>query len=646
MKYKKLIATLMLSTSILGISSSLTTHAAENNAPNNQQQASQNNIVNIPDTNLKKALNEKLGQAESAAITTDQLASITTLKVSNKNIHSIEGLQYCKNLKNLDLGYGYSLSADTANEISDLTPLQNLTNLSVLHAGNLTATNFSPLKNLNLKMSLLGSFWGHQHINKDVETNPDGSYTLKNDCISKDGSVMEPSDTDGGVYDKGTNTITWSKETIANKRGHNDVCYLKPVFSDPAEKDFDGGQTVLMQLSISQIKQALREVYALFLNNDPNTNKLAADVSQESIDRAKSDVDVLQQGNVKKNLLKLIERAQLLLDTQQTSTPEIKDANLKAAINQQLGKASDYNPTKDELKTVTKIAAPFKEIKDLSGLENCTNLEILDLNGDQYSDLTPIKGLTQLAWLNISNNKNYTDISPLSGLTNLNKLYAAYTNIKDLSVFSNLPRLSVLDVPYSKVTNLTGVEGCANLTELDLNGDQYSDLNPIKNLTNISWLNIANNKEYTDISALKNLSNLTKLFADYTNIKDLSALENASQLSILHIPYSQITSLKPLEGCTNLTELDLNGDQYSNLIPLKNLTKINWLNIANNKQLSDISSLSNLKNVTSLYADNDSITDISVLSNMQHLKSLHIPNNPIKDYSPLNSLKELTDLIK
>lgn len=131
----------------------------------------------------------------------------------------------------------------------------------------------------------------------------------------------------------------------------------------------------------------------------------------------------------------------------------IPDPKLKQSINKQLGKSSDYNPTKDDLQKLTHLSAYFSGITNLEGLEYCTNLESLDLNGDQYSDITPIAGLTKLTTLNIANNKNLSDISSLKNLTNLVNLYADNSNISDISVLANMPNLRSLHIPGNPIKN-------------------------------------------------------------------------------------------------------------------------------------------------------------------------------------------------
>lgn len=96
-------------------------------------------IVNIPDKNLKKALNQKLNQDEDSKITKAQMESITQLYLFDLQIESLEGLQYCINLNKLDI---------MKNNITDLSPIKELDKLAYLNIGQNSITDISSLSNL------------------------------------------------------------------------------------------------------------------------------------------------------------------------------------------------------------------------------------------------------------------------------------------------------------------------------------------------------------------------------------------------------------------------------------------------------------------------------------------------------------------
>ena len=95
--------------------------------------------VNIPDPNLRNAIEQFLGKARGATITVDEMAWLTGLDATNKNITNLAGLEAATELTYLDLRYNF---------ISDISPLARLTNLTVLELGENNITDISPLAEL------------------------------------------------------------------------------------------------------------------------------------------------------------------------------------------------------------------------------------------------------------------------------------------------------------------------------------------------------------------------------------------------------------------------------------------------------------------------------------------------------------------
>ena len=107
--------------------------------------------VNVPDNNLRKLLNEKLGEklgttrTANQKITDVELEKLTDLNLDNSNITSLTGIEAAKNLKNLSLNH---------NSISDLSPLAGLTSLKTLSLKENKITDISPLTGLTSLTSL------------------------------------------------------------------------------------------------------------------------------------------------------------------------------------------------------------------------------------------------------------------------------------------------------------------------------------------------------------------------------------------------------------------------------------------------------------------------------------------------------------
>ena len=105
--------------------------------------------VAIPDTNLRVVIADSLGKASDAPITQAEMASLTLLDARNKNIRDLTGLEFATNLTVLDLGGAFVGGAwVNSNEISNLSPLSNLTSLERLYLDNNSISDVTPLSNL------------------------------------------------------------------------------------------------------------------------------------------------------------------------------------------------------------------------------------------------------------------------------------------------------------------------------------------------------------------------------------------------------------------------------------------------------------------------------------------------------------------
>ena len=95
--------------------------------------------VNIPDPNLRAAIAEALGKASSAAITVEDIATLTHLAAEGVDIQNLEGLQFAANLEALRL---------RGNPLSGLSPLSGLTTLKEVEVSGELLSDLSPLAGL------------------------------------------------------------------------------------------------------------------------------------------------------------------------------------------------------------------------------------------------------------------------------------------------------------------------------------------------------------------------------------------------------------------------------------------------------------------------------------------------------------------
>ena len=131
-------------------------------------------------------------------------------------------------------------------------------------------------------------------------------------------------------------------------------------------------------------------------------------------------------------------------------------------------------------------------VKDITGIEYCTNITELNLQYNSIVDLEPLRNLNNLKLLLLGMNK-VESIEPLKGLTGLTKIgLGNMVNITDISPLKELTDLTILDLG-----------GCRNL----------SDIGVLRNLTKLQKIWISN-CAISDISPLKDLKSLTNVYID------------------------------------------------------------------------------------------------------------------------------------
>jgi hypothetical protein len=230
------------------------------------------------------------------------------------------------------------------------------------------------------------------------------------------------------------------------------------------------------------------------------------------------------------------------------------------------------------------------------------NIVHLNLPHSKLTSLEPLKGMTNLSSLDLSDAFGITSLEPLKGMTNLSSLDLSYaTGITSLEPLKGLTNLSSLNLRNDRgITSLEPLKGLTSLSSLNLNGATgITSLEPLKGMTNLSWLDLTN---ATGIKSLEPLKDLTKL-----NSLNLNSATG-------------ITSLEPLKGMTNLSSLDLSDAiGITSLEPLKGLTELSSLTLINVTGITSLEPLKGLTNLSKLY-----LNDAKGIKSLEPLKELGV----------------------
>ena len=352
-------------------------------------------------------------------------------------------------------------------------------------------------------------------------------------------------------------------------------------------------------------------------------------------------------------------------DDEVTDLSPFRDPALRTAVEQALGKEAGAPITEEDLLALTTLEAPSQQIRDLTGLELATNLEKLDLLGNEVADVSPLRDLPRLSDLGLGGNR-VADLTPLSSMVGLRNLWLTDNPISDLSPLRQLRQLQSLFVGgadhgisdvslLGELTNLRSLQaanlgivdlsllsGLTQLTSLSIPNNPVADLSPLRDMTRLWSLDVSGTA-VSDLSPLSDLQ-LWSLFIDRTalSLDDVLGLPRSRQLRSLGIAALGLEDISALSEFVELESLNLMDNRVQDLSPLGGLARLRWLHLADNN-VSDIGGISGLSALSTLDLRGNELSDIAPLGSLSRLSWLVLLNNDVSDIRPLVR-REIWDL--
>lgn len=226
--------------------------------------------------------------------------------------------------------------------------------------------------------------------------------------------------------------------------------------------------------------------------------------------------------------------------------------------------------------------------EDLELIAQCPNLEELVLCNCSLSNVTPLRELTGLRLLDLSDN-SIGSIDALADLTALEELYLGHNALTGLPDLSAIPGLKMLDLSYNALTDVSGLRACSSLLRLNLSHNRLTSVDPVGNLTSLVFFNGSNNP-----------------------VEDLSALASCTKLETFIMQDCKFTEIDFIADITSIQEINI---EYNDVVSLPQFNKESHLTVFNGShcRLEDISGLAGLPNLTAVNANVNNIRDISCL---------------------------------
>ena len=229
-------------------------------------------------------------------------------------------------------------------------------------------------------------------------------------------------------------------------------------------------------------------------------------------------------------------RAALVLLAFATTIPAtgqiFPDENLEAAVRQYVfeKRHNDEPITAEDVATISTITARSKGIRDLTGLEHCKRLMLLELPDNEVADISPLAELNLLQSLTLTNNQ-VEDISPLAGLKRLQYIELSNNKVKDLTALTELEAMNSAYLSGNRISDLTPVKGLSKLWTLDVADNEVGDVTPVGSLVRLSTLNIDGNS-VKDLKPLAALTSLQRLSLRNNQVSDIGVLVEMAEKDI------------------------------------------------------------------------------------------------------------------
>ena len=384
--------------------------------------------VDIPDSNLEKAIREELNLPDQVPITQQEMLRLKRLSAWRSEIMDITGLEYATYLEDLGL---------CVNQIHNLGPLSGLIQLEYLSLCVNQISDISPLANLtNLKLLDLG---GNGKISDITAL----TNLTQLEWINLGGNSVE------------------------------DIAILTNLT-----------QLTFLRLDTNRIRDITALANLTLLEELRLNGNAITDITPLIGLRNLTELHIADNPFYDFSLLLELEGVELDIEISEAFNVivEVPDPNLRQLIREALSLPEAVPLTQQQMLRLTRLdAGGNRGITDLTGLEYATNLQFLELYQNSIVDINPLAHLTLLEGFNLWG-CDIVDVSPLRNLTNLRGIVLGNNKISDISPLAELTNLTSLQIHSNHIVDFSPLANLVNLQELWINDNFGTDISPLQGL--------------------------------------------------------------------------------------------------------------------------------------------------------------------
>ncbi|MBG9455703.1 copper amine oxidase [Lysinibacillus sphaericus] len=357
--------------------------------------------VVFADPNLETAIKSLLKKTSEEAVTKLDLETLTDVNLSDKEIKSLQGLEYATNITQLKLSY---------NHIADISPLKGLTKIRIL---NLTDNQISSIEDLSAMKEL-----ETLHISNNQISSLDAVKQLP--CLLQ---------------------LFADRNQISNVQGLSNAIELN--FLDLSYNKIENIAPLSNLWKLTDLYVGYNQIHDLTPLRVLTTNLKSLSVNNNRITDIKPletlfNLKALSLSNNKitdiKPLEKLVDLTSLIIGS--NNITDIKP--LAGLVNLGTLNASDNN------------------IKDIAPLSKLVDLIGLGLSSNQIYDLEPLRNMKRLVTLDLNNNRIW-NLEPIQDI----KFSTSYEYESGVELYNNNLDMSPGTKAYKiflKVTSISDYE--------------------------------------------------------------------------------------------------------------------------------------------------------------------------------------------
>ncbi len=283
--------------------------------------------------------------------------------------------------------------------------------------------------------------------------------------------------------------------------------------------------------------------------------------------------------------------------------------------------------------------------------ESLSQIEEINLEDKQISNITGIENLSYLTKINLGKNR-ITDISPLTNINSISELKLNDNNNLGnnvVSVLSSKTTITNLNLSSTGLTNIDFISNLTNLQELEIANGSFNSLNALSKLKKLKKLNVSGNQSIRTIQHILPLTELQSLNLSNTGINTLELDEeqkigiyNLRKLKELYISGIDVESLNPIiqtyynEHHHKNEYGDWIGEDEALLLGLEVLD-ISYIkkDEETNVYIPSFYELQRLENLRKLRIQGNCLTSVDNIYGMKALQEVDLQDNKITDLSGL-----------